>query len=122
MKESHSKGHFTLNKEQMLEWDQRIEQAKLSAAEDARKKSGRELKAENRKLKKYLKELTATTSHYLACIDVLHDREHSAWRDGQVAQLTNYLEYANDQARYFGLGVDYRTDDKRKEKLRREVS
>lgn len=82
--------------------------------------SEKELKAENRKLKKYLKELTTMTSEYLACIDVLHEHKHSDWRDRQVATLTNKLDFANDQARYFGLGIDYRTDGKRKGKLRQE--
>jgi hypothetical protein len=32
----------------------------------------------------------------------------------ELAQLVNWLEVENDKARYFGLGIDHRKDDKPK--------
>jgi hypothetical protein len=47
-------------------------------------------------------------------IDVLMKAPESAFRGKQIAEVTNALEMTNDGARYFGLGVNFRTDKKRR--------
>lgn len=91
---------------------------------EERRMSEKELKdarREARKFKKHLKELTTTVSEYVARIDVLMEQPSTPERGKEIAKLSNALEYANDQARYFGLGIDYRKDAKYKEALERKA-
>lgn len=70
-------------------------------------------KADVRKLTAHLRDLTKAVTEHLAALDaeMRHPSDHE--RGKRVALLCNALDYANDQARYFGLGVDFRTDKKR---------
>jgi hypothetical protein len=69
-------------------------------------------KAEMKKLRKYLRNLTGSVGCFLGVMDRLAVEPSSPQRGQKIAALCNALEMANDQARYFGLGVDYRTDKK----------
>jgi len=73
----------------------------------------KDLSRETRKLYQYLVLITSEVSWYLAALDVLIAFPEGAARGQELAILSNGLEYANDQARYFGLGIDHRTDKKR---------
>lgn len=68
---------------------------------------------EARKLKKHLTELTTAVLVAVDLLDGYGNSEQDKGRGAHLAKITNALEMANDQARYFGLGVDYRTDRKR---------
>lgn len=71
----------------------------------------REAKREIRQLKKYLKLLTLEVTHYLAQLDVIMAKHGSVpERGAAIGKLAGALNFANDQARYFGLGVNFRTD------------
>lgn len=67
---------------------------------------------ELRKLRKYLTELTIAVSNHLSALDKEMRQPSDAARGKRIAALSNNLEMANDSARYFGLGIDYRTDRK----------
>ena len=67
--------------------------------------------AEDRQLKKHLVELTTAVRTYLALLDkTMQQQAGTAERGRAIAKLSNALELENDRARYFGLGIDYRTD------------
>jgi len=69
---------------------------------------------EVRKLKKHLKDLTGAVMGAIARIDALMKQPDSNLRGKQIAEVTNALEMTNDGARYFGLGVNFRTDKKQR--------
>lgn len=75
--------------------------------------SRRGAQAEVRKLNSHLKNLTTTVSHYLVLIDAEMKKPSDGERGKRISKLTNALEMANDQARYFGLGIDWRKDKKK---------
>ena len=62
---------------------------------------------------KYLTSLTNTVIEFLTELDRLMQRPSTIKRGRLIAQISNMLDFHNDQARYFGLGIDYRTDQKR---------
>jgi hypothetical protein len=45
-------------------------------------------------------------------------KPESQARDKRIAQIANALEVANDAARYHGLDIDFRKDDKNRERAR----
>lgn len=60
----------------------------------------------------YLKTLTKNVAVIISEIDGMAKQlDGSAGK--RIARLVNALEYENDRARYFGLGIDFRTDKKR---------
>ena len=63
-------------------------------------------------MKKALKELTNSVLAYLSKLDEVMKEPEGNKRGKRVAVLSNALEMANDQARYFALGIDYRKDKK----------
>jgi len=67
---------------------------------------------ENKKLKKHLKELTVIVKQSLNSLDAVMKDCHDEPLGKYVAQIANHIELANDRARYFGLGIDYRKDKK----------
>jgi len=71
---------------------------------------------EIRRLKKHLQDLTDSVLLYIAAVDaeVGPDETILSGQSKRLAQLTNALEIQNDRARYFGLNVDHRKDDKGK--------
>jgi hypothetical protein len=69
---------------------------------------------EIRNLKRHLKGLTVQVMGAIARIDALMKQPESVLRGKQIAEVTNALEMTNDGARYFGLGVNFRTDKKLK--------
>ena len=69
---------------------------------------------ETKKLKKYLKDLTVNVRMCLAAIDKEMEKPSDENRGKRIAKICNTLEMANDEARYFGIGIDYRTDKKGK--------
>lgn len=66
-----------------------------------------------KELRQRLKALTAAVMKTIAAIDAEMKRPSTPDRGKRIAAITNALEIENDKARYFGLGVDYRTDKKR---------
>lgn len=71
------------------------------------------LKRQNRELKKHLKDLTILVSNYLKNLDVVMKEPSTVERGRKIANLANSLDFFNDSARYFGLGVDFRKDKKK---------
>ena len=69
---------------------------------------------EIKNLKKHLRGLTAQVMTTVASIDRLMTMPESPTRGKLVAEAMNALEMSNDGARYFALGVDYRTDRKKR--------
>ena len=67
---------------------------------------------ERRKLKRALKELSAAVTVALRTIDQVMKEPEGELRGKRIAAAMNALEMANDQARYFHLGVNFRTDRK----------
>ena len=65
------------------------------------------------KERKYLGVLTKTVQMFLRAHDALMRQPSTVERGKRIARLSNALEMANDRARYFGLGIDYRTDKHR---------
>jgi hypothetical protein len=85
----------------------------------------REAKRETQKYRKALEDHVKAVMTYLEYHDHLM-RENLKGEEHRelvkkVAKLANALEMANDQARFFALGVDYRTDTERKKKFREEL-
>lgn len=74
--------------------------------------------AREHNLRKYLKTLTDVVMATVDIIDKVMDipaltAADRDLRGKRIAEITNRLEISNDQARYFGLGIDYRKDKKR---------
>jgi phosphate uptake regulator len=67
---------------------------------------------DHRKVKKYLTDLTRSVRQYLTALDKVMAERESVERGRKIARLAGALELANDHARYFGLGVDWRKDKK----------
>ena len=67
---------------------------------------------EERALKRHLRDITRAVLRHLAALDAEMKSENSSYRQHgeRVAALANALEIANDNARFFGLKIDYRTD------------
>lgn len=65
---------------------------------------------EARQYHKALKDLSLSCTAFLRQLDQVMKEPESSKRGELIAKLSNALEYANDRARYFSLGVDYRTD------------
>ena len=76
------------------------------------------LKRENRKFKKHLTELASAVLAYLALLDAVMLEPQSNERGKKLGALAGQLEFANDKARFFGLGIDFRTDTARKAKAK----
>lgn len=65
---------------------------------------------------KQLAELSRACFIFLRRLDeVMKNENESEYRGRIIANLTNYLEMANDKVRYGSLGVVYRKDNKDKE-------
>lgn len=67
---------------------------------------------EVRKLRRNLRSLTAQVMDTIARMDRIMKDPESNLRGKRVAEAMNALEMSNDGARYFGLGIDFRTDKK----------
>ena len=61
-------------------------------------------------MKKYLTELTVAVRKSLDAIDMIMKGPSTVERGKRMAVVSNFLEIANDRARYFGLGINYRKD------------
>lgn len=81
-------------------WDQKAKQAKAKAT------------PKERELRKHLVDLTTAVLVRLGELDAIMRRPSDVDRGRAVAAVVNQVELANDIARYFGLGIDYRTDKK----------
>lgn len=57
--------------------------------------------------------LTNAVLAFIAQMDAVMKTPGSAERGRKIAELINALEVENDKARYFALGVDLRTDQKK---------
>ncbi len=71
------------------------------------------LKSRN-ELKKHLVDLTNAVMKSIEVLDVEMKSPSDVDRGRRIAKICNYLEMANDSARYFGLGIDYRKDKKKR--------
>ena len=67
-----------------------------------------------KKYKAALQKLTLAVRAHLDALDLEMTKPSDVERGRRVAGLCNQLEIANDHARYFGLGIDFRTDRKRR--------
>ncbi len=67
---------------------------------------------EERRHEKHLRDLTDAILICLERLDAVMKAPESNERGKQIAVVANALDMANDQARYFGLSIDYRKDDK----------
>ena len=71
---------------------------------------------EERKQRKHLQDLSVAVGTFLRAMDVLVKRPSDEKRGRDIALLLNTLEMANDQVRFFALGVDYRDDAQKNKK------
>jgi hypothetical protein len=62
---------------------------------------------QNREYKHYLSLLTKQVTAFLAQLDVEMSQPSTPERGRRIAQLTGALELANDQAKRYGLGLDF---------------
>jgi hypothetical protein len=67
---------------------------------------------EIRNLRKHLKNLSLNVTACLRAIDLEMHAPSTPERGKKIAIICNALDMANDQTRYFALGVDYRADKK----------
>ena len=67
---------------------------------------------EERKLRKHLKRLTNDILLFLDALDKEMKKPSTSERGKRIAKLCNSMDMENDEARYFGLGVDFRRDNK----------
>jgi len=74
-------------------------------------------KREAKKKKKALKQLSGCVSSFLVSLDTLMNEPESYERGRKFARIANTLDRANDEARYFELGVDHRKDEKKHDPL-----
>jgi len=65
---------------------------------------------EVRRYRKYLTDLTRSVRVFLHLLDEEMKTPSSVDRGKRIAKLANDLNLKNDEARYFGLGIDYRKD------------
>lgn len=63
---------------------------------------------EERRLRKKLGELIANVRAHLAGLDVIGAKLDKEFPAHDIAKLVNALEFANDSAIHFGLGLDIR--------------
>ena len=75
-------------------------------------------KRDTRNLRTNLKALTDQVMRHLVWLDAEMKKPESPERGKQIAKMANVLEVANDAARYHGLGIDFRNDNKDKERAR----
>ena len=68
---------------------------------------------EIKNLKKHLRGLTTQVMATICRVDKIMKMPESPLRGKMVAEAMNALEMSNDGARYFALGVNFRTDRKR---------
>lgn len=76
-------------------------------------------KRDMRNQRTHLKALTDHVLRHLVWLDEEMRKPESPERGKRMAALANVLEIANDSARYHGLGIDFRKDNKDKERVRR---
>lgn len=67
--------------------------------------SERDLVKENRNLRKHLKELSGTVSRVVNLLDAEMKVPSDHGRGRRIAAIVNSLEFANDSAKHFGLGL-----------------
>lgn len=63
-----------------------------------------------KKLRKHLVELTDQVLLVLDAFEKVMKQPSTVERGQKIARILNALEQSNDQARFFGLGLDYRND------------
>ena len=69
---------------------------------------------EERRLRQHLKDLTITVTSFLDALDREMAQPSTNERGQRIARLANDLNMANDNARFFGLNIDFRTGKKRR--------
>jgi hypothetical protein len=88
-------------------WSQRIQAPSLRQAN---------------KLEKGLKELTLVVTDVLIVLEKVMTEKESALRGAKVAKLSNVLDFANDSAMHFALGMEFNAMNAMKEKRKRLVA
>lgn len=68
--------------------------------------------AEAKHFRHHLEKLTNDVMQIIKAFDIIAKEPESPSRGKKLAQLMNALEMTNDSARYFGLGIDFRSDRK----------
>ena len=79
----------------------------------------RELKRENRELKKFLLSVSTVVAQSIGVLDTEMKRPESHERGERIAAVANVLEHANDSMMHFGLKLDF--DKMRRLKKKWEV-
>lgn len=72
----------------------------------------RALLRDAKRTREHLATLTGAVLAHLGRLDVEMALPSTPERGKRIAALSNTLDQANDAARYFGLGIDHRTDNK----------
>jgi hypothetical protein len=67
----------------------------------------RELKRENRELKKFLLSVSTVVAQSVAVLDAEMKRHESPERGKRIAAVVNTLEHANDSMMHFGLKLNF---------------
>ena len=75
-------------------------------------------KREQRTIKQNLRALTDHVLRHLVWLDEEMAKHESPERGKRLAAMANVLDMANNAARYHALGIDFRKDDKTKERAR----
>jgi hypothetical protein len=67
----------------------------------------REVKRENRELKKYLLSVSTVVAQSVAVLDAEMKQPSTVERGKRIAAVANMLEHANDSMMHFGLKLDF---------------
>jgi len=92
------------------------EQAVMSGSVRQEQQELKELRKENRELKKYLGNCAAVIADTLSALDAAMKKSSTEDRGKGIAAACNVLEFANDSLMHFGLKFDFRKMNKIKKR------
>jgi len=92
------------------------EQAVMSGSVRQEQQELKELRKENRELKKYLSNHAQIIADTLSALDATMKGPSTVERGQTIAAACNMLEYANDSLMHFGLKMDFRKMNKIKKR------
>lgn len=75
---------------------------------------------EARRYRRYLAKLSNGTLEFLSQLDELMKQPSTFERGRAISRLMNALDFVNDEARYFALGVNHKRDKKLPVKVAQE--
>jgi hypothetical protein len=74
---------------------------------------------EVRHLRQHLRDLSKTVVEFLIVLDETMKSQSTVERGRHIAALTNALELANDQARHFGLRMEFPAMNRQRSEIER---